>query len=175
MRKIGIFGGTFDPVHIAHLILAEQALNECSLDEVWFMPANIPPHKKHEGMADGKDRAHMVELAIQHHPQFKLLRLELARTGPSYTVDTIEHLLQIYPNEQFYFIIGGDMVKSLERWHQIDRLRDMVRFIVTDRPDYSLEKGEHISETMLYIHVPNCPSHPQTFVLELKSSSPSGF
>ncbi|GAK04145.1 LOW QUALITY PROTEIN: nicotinate-nucleotide adenylyltransferase [Geomicrobium sp. JCM 19037] len=157
MRKIGIFGGTFDPVHIAHLILAEQALNECSLDEVWFMPANIPPHKKHEGMADGKDRAHMVELAIQHHPQFKLLRLELARTGPSYTVDTIEHLLQIYPNEQFYFIIGGDMVKSLERWHQIDRLRDMVRFIVTDRPDYSLEKGEHISETMLYIHVPNCP------------------
>ncbi|MFB4161789.1 nicotinate-nucleotide adenylyltransferase [Geomicrobium sp. JSM 1781026] len=154
MRKIGIFGGTFDPVHIAHLILAEQALNECSLDEVWFMPANIPPHKKHEGMADGKDRAHMVELAIQHHPQFKLLRLELARTGPSYTVDTIEHLLQIYPNEQFYFIIGGDMVKSLERWHQIDRLRDMVRFIVTDRPDYSLEKGEHISETMLYIHVP---------------------
>ncbi|GAK11434.1 nicotinate-nucleotide adenylyltransferase [Geomicrobium sp. JCM 19039] len=154
MRKIGIFGGTFDPVHIAHLILAEQALNECSLDEVWFMPANTPPHKKHEGMADGKDRAHMVELAIQHHPQFKLLRLELARTGPSYTVDTIENLLQIYPNEQFYFIIGGDMVKSLERWHQIDRLRDMVRFIVTDRPDYVLEKGEHISEAMVYIHVP---------------------
>ncbi|MBB6448804.1 nicotinate-nucleotide adenylyltransferase [Geomicrobium halophilum] len=135
-KKIGILGGTFDPPHIAHLLIAQESLDACELDEVWFMPTNVPPHKQNEDMANSSDRVEMTRLAISDHGKFRLCTVELDRQGPSYSMDTMEILQNQHPNVQFYFIVGGDMAVSLPTWHGIEKLRKQVTFIVTSRPNY---------------------------------------
>ncbi|WP_226583205.1 nicotinate-nucleotide adenylyltransferase [Halobacillus litoralis] len=135
MFKIGILGGTFDPPHQGHLIMAEYAREEMGLDEVWFMPSFIPPHKQESATAPPA-RLEMVKRATENHPQFKVCDVELVRKGTSYTVDTMSFLKEEYPDYKFFFIIGGDMVQHLPKWNRIEELKQMVDFIGVERPGY---------------------------------------
>lgn len=136
--KIGIMGGTFDPLHIGHLLAAESARDSYQLDEVWFMPSHIPPHKEKTG-ATGEERLAMVTEAIKDHPSFRTLDIEVKRGGVSYTIDTIEELHEIHPGVDFYFIIGADMVNYLPKWDRIEDLSKIITFIGVGRPGSPLD------------------------------------
>lgn len=121
--KIGIMGGTFDPIHNGHLMLGEYAYREYHLDEVWFMPNGNPPHKQNMGnRTDAKDRAEMVKLAIACNNAFRLEDYEIRRKDISYSYQTMEHFKKIYPKDHFYFIIGADSLFSIESWVHPERI-----------------------------------------------------
>jgi nicotinate-nucleotide adenylyltransferase len=134
--NIGIMGGTFDPLHLGHLLVAEQARERMELDEVWFLPSNHPPHKDHSPVARSEDRLEMVRRAIGDHPKFKLCEIEFERDGPSYSVETAYILKERYPKDQFYWIIGSDMIQYLPKWYKIEEMIQEVSFIGLDRPGY---------------------------------------
>ncbi|MBT2690298.1 nicotinate-nucleotide adenylyltransferase [Bacillus sp. ISL-47] len=150
MDKVGILGGTFNPPHLGHLIIANEVMCSQGLDEVWFMPNQEPPHKEKSNAASNRDRIEMLKLAVDTHPGFKLELIELERQGPSFTYDTIKILKENYPQKQFYFIIGADMVEYLPKWHNIDKLLEMITFVGVQRPSYNLET----SYSILYSEVP---------------------
>jgi nicotinate-nucleotide adenylyltransferase len=138
--KIGIMGGTFDPIHLGHLIAGECAREGAALDEVWFMPLSVPPHKERpEGGADGKARWEMVCLAVDGYDRFRPIDLELTRGGTSYSIDTLTELQKRRPGDEFHYIIGGDMVQYLPHWHRIDELLLLTRFIGLERPGTDID------------------------------------
>lgn len=139
MKKIGIFGGTFDPPHCGHLLMANEVLHQLSLEEIWFLPNQIPPHKQEEHFSDSSHRIEMLKLAIESNPSFKLQLIEMERQGPSYTYDTMKLLRGKYPEVQFYFIIGADMVEYLPKWHKIDELLGIVQFTGVKRIGFQME------------------------------------
>ena len=114
MRRIGILGGTFDPVHNGHLLLGEQAYREYGLDEIWFMPSHVPPHKKDHLITDGAARIRMLELATESIPYFTVSDFEMGREGNTYTAQTLALLKEAYPDIEVYFIIGADSLYQLE-------------------------------------------------------------
>lgn len=134
MRKIGLLGGTFDPVHNGHLIAAEAALEAAKLDEIWFIPTLTPPHKPIPG-ADSSVRRQMLELAIEGNYAFRIEDIELERTSTSYTIETVIALQGLYPEMMFYWIVGSDMVKDLPNWRRIEQLAELISFIGLERPD----------------------------------------
>lgn len=134
MKRIGIMGGTFDPIHNGHLMLGEQAYQEYQLDEVWYMPAKQPPHKKTRFVTAAKHRCNMVKLALEDHPGLRLSDFELHRNGISYTAQTVLSLKEQYPDHQFYFIIGADSLFELEQWYQPEVILRTVYLLVADRP-----------------------------------------
>lgn len=138
MKKIGILGGTFDPLHIGHLVMADQVLFYAKLDEIWFIPAPIPPHKSEEKITPIQHRVEMLKQVMNIDQRYKLCTIELERSGPSYTIETIKELKRRYPDHLFYFIIGGDMVQYLPKWVGIDELLSLVQFIGLERPGYQL-------------------------------------
>jgi nicotinate-nucleotide adenylyltransferase len=133
LKKIGIFGGTFDPIHHGHLILARDALEQLDLDSLIFIPAAMSPHKLTEQPTASEIRLEMVRAAIEGESQFCLDALELERPAPSYTVDTIEALKAREPAAAFIFLIGEDNVMQLPNWHRFADLSKMVQFAVLDR------------------------------------------
>lgn len=137
MMKVGILGGTFDPPHNGHLIIAQEVLSSLKLDEVWFIPTNIPPHKA-DAKSKGEDRIEMVKRAIADNSNFKLQTIEFERSGPSYTYDTITILKEKYPDIEFYFIIGADMVEYLQQWYRIDDLIQEIQFVGVKRPKFKI-------------------------------------
>ena len=138
MKKVGILGGTFNPPHLGHLIMANEAYHAAGLDEVRFMPNFIAPHKDVAG-ASAQQRLTMTELAILGHPQFEVEDFEIKSGGVSYSFDTLTKLTEKEPDTEFYFIIGGDMVEGLPSWYRIDDLVKLVRFIGVKRPGYNIE------------------------------------
>jgi nicotinate-nucleotide adenylyltransferase len=150
MPKVGILGGTFDPPHYGHLLIANEVLSKLNLDEVWFMPNQEPPHKKKSESVENQERLQMLELSIKGNEAFKIEKIELERSGPSFTVDTMRILNEMYPNHQFYFIIGADMIEYLPKWHKIDELIELVQFVGVERPEYSLKTDYPIT----YVDVP---------------------
>jgi len=136
-KRVGILGGTFNPPHLGHLIMAEQVGDQLGLDEVRFMPDAQPPHVDEKKTIAAIDREHMVERAIADNPRFKLETTELKRGGKSYTYDTIKALKAQHPEVQYYFIIGGDMVDYLHTWYRIDDLVKLVTFVGIKRTKYS--------------------------------------
>ncbi|CAH1207288.1 Nicotinate-nucleotide adenylyltransferase [Paenibacillus auburnensis] len=136
--KVGIMGGTFDPLHIGHMMAAEAARDTYSLDEVWFMPSHIPPHK-HEAGASGADRLAMVQSAVEGNEAFRILDWEIVRGGVSYTIETVHSLKEAYPQHEFYFIVGADMVEYLPKWHGIEELVGALTFIGVGRPGTPLD------------------------------------
>jgi nicotinate-nucleotide adenylyltransferase len=138
-KHIGLFGGTFNPPHIGHLIIAQEALKQLNLDEVWWMPASQPPHKKKVEDVLDEHRIEMVKNTIGNNNQFSLSLLEFERSGPSYTIDTIRLLKQRYPGTNFTFIMGGDMVYSLSSWHEIDQLNKLVQFAGVGREGFPVD------------------------------------
>lgn len=137
--RIGIIGGTFNPPHFGHLLIANEALHAAGLDEVWFMPNQAPPHKASKDLVSHEDRLNMLKLAVKDHAKFKIETIELERPGPSYTFETMKQLTALFPKLQFYFIIGADMIEYLPKWYKIDELLELVTFIGVNRPTYRRE------------------------------------
>ena len=133
LKKIAIYGGTFDPVHHAHLILARQAIETLDLDKVILVPAAISPLKKAAPVASGEVRLAMVQAAIKGEPEFEVDQCELLRPPPSYTIDTVEEICRRECDVSIYCLIGEDNVEQLPRWHRFAELEKMVRFVVLDR------------------------------------------
>jgi len=150
LLHIGIFGGTFDPPHNGHLLIANEVLIELRLDEIWFMPNNIPPHKEQGSNTTNEQRIDMLKLAIKDQPAFRLQTIELEREGPSYTYETMKILTEKYGDIRFYFIIGGDMVEYLPKWHHIEELLEIVSFVGVKRPGFSI----HTPYPIISVDVP---------------------
>lgn len=132
--NIGIFGGTFDPPHVGHLVIADQALTQLKLDEVWFMPAGQPPHKLNNPVSAAVHRVAMTRLAIAGHAGFKLSTFDVERPGPHYSSIAIEMLEQQWPQHDWCFIMGADSLEDLPRWHQPRRLIALATLAVAGRP-----------------------------------------
>lgn len=133
MKRIGIMGGTFDPVHNGHLLLGRQARSEYGLDEIWYMPSHIPPHKKDHRITDGKDRLAMLKLALEGIPFFSVSDFEMKREGNTYTAQTLELLKEEYPEDKFYFIIGADSLFQLETWYHPEKVMELTSLLVSGR------------------------------------------
>ncbi|MBZ2404602.1 nicotinate-nucleotide adenylyltransferase [Liquorilactobacillus hordei] len=138
-KRVGILGGTFNPPHMGHLIIADQVANQLDLDKMFFMPDSLPPHIDYKDAIAADKRRMMVELSISGNPLFNLETAELERGGVSYTFDTIIELKRRHPDYEYYFIIGGDMVDYLPKWYRIDELVKLVHFVGVARAGFPKE------------------------------------
>jgi nicotinate-nucleotide adenylyltransferase len=141
--KVGILGGTFDPPHLAHLRIAEEALEAFSLNEVWFCPAFDPPHRKEKPKADFEKRVHMTRLAVENNPAFKVIDIERGES-PSYTIITLQKLKKLFPKVNFYLIIGWDSFLELPSWYRYQELIDYAELIVCTRGNMDKAEAEAI-------------------------------
>lgn len=141
-KKIGIMGGTFNPIHFGHLLLAERAYEEYDLHEVVFLPSKRPSYKNIKDLASEEDRKEMVEIAIHSKPYFSVSTLEYERNGNTYTYDTMKILHEKYPQYQYYFLIGADSLFQLEQWKYAEELLKDTIFLVATRDGASYEKME---------------------------------
>ena len=136
MAKIGIMGGTFNPVHFGHLKMAKSALEQHSLDKVLFIPSGISYMK--QDVLDAKHRFYMVQLAIKEEPLFEISDIEVNRAGNSYTCDTLISLYALYPDDSFYLIMGADSIFQIECWKNPEQIFSLATILVTVRDDYGL-------------------------------------
>lgn len=135
--RVGILGGTFDPVHVGHLIIAEEALSRLALDQVLFIPAGQPWLKADQALSPAEHRLKMVELAIASNPRLSVSRIEVDRPGPTYTVDTLERLKRdLGEDVQLYFILGLDALEQFHRWEQPARIIELCQFAIASRPGF---------------------------------------
>lgn len=133
MKKIGLFCGTFNPIHSGHLLIAECARDQFELDRVYFITSPNPPHRQNQDLLDGDARHEMVAAAVAGNPWFEASRVELERAGLSYTIDTVEHYQALYPDAKIALVIGGDNVKYLKEWHRAEELFERCHFLVAPR------------------------------------------
>jgi nicotinate-nucleotide adenylyltransferase len=136
--RVGLFGGTFDPIHLGHLVLAEQCREQLQLDVVWFIPTGEPPHKPPGGRTPAKHRYEMVQLAISGHEQFRVLDIEIARSGPSFTVETLADLRTQQPDSQFWWLMGADMLRDFPTWREPERIVTLARIAAVNRGGMAL-------------------------------------
>jgi len=154
--RTGIFGGTFDPIHLGHLIAAQEIQRKEHLDRVVFIPSAIPPHKAYEGMAASEDRWRMVNLAIRGNPRFEACSIELARGGTSYTVDTLRSLRAELGSEAgLYLVIGADNVSEIRTWCRPEEIVRLCTVLVASRPDADfLEADRQLMQQMRFVDTP---------------------
>ena len=138
-------GGTFDPIHHGHLVAASEVQAQFGLEFVIFVPTGQPWQKGDELVSPAEDRYLMTVVATASNPRFVVSRVDVDRSGPTYTVDTLSDLHEEYPNSEFYFITGADAVAQILSWHRVEELFDMAHFIGVTRPGYSLD-GAHLPE-----------------------------
>ena len=135
--RIGILGGTFNPIHIGHLILAEEAMVKLNLDKVIFVPTYTPPHKSLEGNVKPQDRLEMVKLAVEDNPAFSVSAFEVEEKKSSYSIDTLKEFRKIYGEDaELYMITGSDLLKDLFSWKDVNDIFKISKFIVANRPGY---------------------------------------
>jgi nicotinate-nucleotide adenylyltransferase len=135
--RLGVFGGTFDPVHYGHLLLAEACREECRLDEVWFVPAAAPPHKQRKDLTPAARRIEMLELATGGHKAFAVSRLEVERGGVSFTVDSLAQLKAEAPDRELFFLLGADSLRDLPQWREPRRVCELALPVIVGRPGAS--------------------------------------
>ena len=151
MKKIGIMGGTFDPIHNGHIMLGRQAYEEYDLDCIWYMPSRIPPHKKDHTITAAKDRLAMTAAAIAPYPYFKLSDFELRRTGGNtYTADTLRLLKEEYPDVEFFFIAGADSIMDIEKWYHPEYVLPAVTFLAAAREHEEADRS--LDEQISYVN-----------------------
>ena len=138
-RRIGVFGGTFDPVHLGHLIIAEELRYRLQLDRVLFLPARKPPHKTDREITGEELRVAMLELALADNPCFVISAVDLERAGPSFTADSLEILWRQYPGASRYFLMGQDSLRDLPTWHDPNRIARQAYLGVALRPEVRLD------------------------------------
>lgn len=141
MRKerIGLFGGSFNPVHTGHLVMAQDAEGAFELDRVLFIPAMIPPHKLSQTLVTAEQRMDMLRLALGERSSWEVSDVEIQRGGISYSIDTARHMALVYPEAELYFIIGGDTLPELHTWKEINALLDLCKVITMVRPGFEPE------------------------------------
>ena len=160
--RLGLFGGTFDPVHIGHLVLAEQCREQCRLDQVWLIPSGRPPHKREVPLTPGKLRAEMLDFAIAGHPQFVVSRMELDREGPTYTVDTLQQLYDEDSTRELFFLMGADSLADLATWREPERIAELATIVAVNRGDRPLPEramleqlvGAAIARRVQFVTIP---------------------
>ena len=133
--RIGIFGGSFDPVHYGHLLLAESCREQAKLDQVWFVPAATSPHKQGEKNVDASHRVEMLRLAVGGHQAFVVSEIETNRGGVSFTVDTLQTIAHEQPHDELFFLMGGDSLADFVSWHAPERICELAKILVVARPD----------------------------------------
>jgi nicotinate-nucleotide adenylyltransferase len=171
--RIGILGGTFDPPHLGHTIPVSAAAEQAQLDQVWLMPAFIPPHKSRTDIADPFHRAAMIALAIQNYPSFRLSTYELTLGRMSYTVETIQQLKKNLPKEDtLHFIIGTDSFLEIDTWYEYQNLIQLCDFIIINRGTGEKELNEKLEylETALQTQVRNKFFFAKTAYLPISST-----
>ena len=139
-ERIGIFGGSFNPVHTGHLVMAQDALDQFGLKRVIWIPAAQPPHKPSQVLAPAADRLEMLRLAVQGDPRFEVSNDELARGGVSYTVDTVRRFQARWPAAELHLIIGGDTLRELHTWKDIAILLTLCRIVTVARPGFAADR-----------------------------------
>lgn len=144
--RLGILGGTFDPVHYGHLLLAETCRQELELDSVRIIPAGSPPHKQQFRITDGHARADMLELAVAGYPELIVDRRELRRQGASYTVETLTELQHEFPGAKLFFLMGADSLKDISSWREPDRIAQLATLVACNRPGHALPDGLEVAE-----------------------------
>lgn len=143
MRRLGLLGGTFDPIHCGHLVAAAEAHHQLDLERVLFVPTGSPPHKPDSSVSLVEHRVRMVELALADHPHFELSRADVDRPGPSYTVKTLELLRREWgPGPTIFFIEGADSLADFLTWYQPQRLLELCQLAVVERPGVELDLEE---------------------------------
>lgn len=150
-QRIGIMGGTFNPIHIGHMIIAQNALEDFGLSKVLFIPSALPPHKDTTPVVAAKHRKEMILLAIENSLFFEESDIELDRAGPSYAIDTVRSLYDEYPDAELFFIIGSDSLKELYLWKDIYSLLPLCQFITYSRPGYDIDE---LSESDIFLDEP---------------------
>ncbi len=148
MRKIGILGGTFNPIHKGHLALGLAAMEQYDLEEVWLMPSKLPPHKSHFSMLSEEHRLSMTKLAAQTDARFWASDFELQREGLTFTADTLELLTKEYPDVRFYFIVGGDSLIKFKTWRRPERILELATLLGAGRAGYEVSKVEEAANSL---------------------------
>ena len=138
--RLGIFGGAFDPVHNGHLLLAEQCREQCQLDEVWFVPTKIPPHKDAGSLSPDADRVETLKLATAGRPEFVVSEIELKREEISWTVDTLRQLRDERPDDELFLLIGADSLQDFPTWKEPEAIADLASVIAVNRGEASLDE-----------------------------------
>lgn len=163
MKKIGIMGGTFNPIHVGHLMIAQRAYEEYHLDEIVFLPVGNPPHKDSSQVLDASHRAAMIQLAIKEHPDFSFSDMEIKKRYYSYTSESLQEFHKMNPDAECYFIVGADSLDYMEDWHDPQTIFANATILAAQRGNLDQEKMEakikkleqvfHASIKLL--HVPN--------------------
>ena len=145
--RIGILGGTFNPIHMGHLIMADEVCKRHHLSKVIFIPAYIPPHKYVNDLTDAKHRYQMVKAAINENDKFEISDIEIRREGKSYTIDTVQEILHDYGQDcEVFLIIGADSLNELELWKNIKKLSQLCHFVIVNRPGFSTDATPRLAE-----------------------------
>lgn len=160
--KLGLYGGTFDPVHYGHLLLAERCREALGLDEVRFVPAGDPPHKDRSDLTPGTARAEMLEFATAGHPRLTVDRRELQRPGPHYTFETLAEVHNEFPDAELYFLMGADSLADLPQWREPGRIAELATIVAVNRGDRPLPErsslvltlGEAIASRVVFVTMP---------------------
>lgn len=180
MERIGIMGGTFDPIHYGHLVAAEMARSEFNLSKVLFIPTGIPPHKDRLDISEGRSRLEMVERAIKDNPAFECSAMEIERQGPSYTVETLRLLSKIWPEHELYFITGTDALREIFSWREAEEILTMIQFIGAARPGFDAKdflqsvRQDHpeIVDKIHYLEVPALAISSTDIRMRVKQQKP---
>jgi len=146
--RLGIYGGSFSPIHHGHLLLAESCREQCKLDEVWFLPAATSPLKQDGVLASDAHRVAMIELAIAGNHAFKCSPIELERGGVSYTVETLRDLQTIVPQAELFLLVGGDSFASFEHWHKLEEICELATICTVGRPGSDLTDWGRLPEIL---------------------------
>lgn len=149
MSKIGIFGVTFNPIHLGHIRLGQLVLEEIKLDKILFIPDNTPPHKSNKELASGTDRLEMINISLKDHKNMESSDIELRREGKSYTFETLLELKKQNPDDELYLITGADMFLTLDKWREPETIFETANIIGVPRVDSDFEKMEEYAENVI--------------------------
>lgn len=157
--RLGILGGTFDPVHYGHLLLAESCREQCRLDAVWFLPSNIPPHKRGRELTPAEPRIEMLELAIGGHEAFGVSRLETDRAGTTYSVDTLAQFRSEQRDRELFFLLGADAWQDLPNWREPARICELATPVIVRRPGAPPPQFDHLAQILADVTVSEIRRH----------------
>ena len=149
MSKIGIFGGTFNPIHLGHIRLGQLVLDEIKLDKILFIPDNTPPHKSNKELASGTDRLEMINISLKDHKNMESSDIELKREGKSYTYETLLELKKQNPNDELFLLTGADMFLTLDKWREPETIFNTANIIGVPRVDSDFEKMNEYAENVI--------------------------
>jgi nicotinate-nucleotide adenylyltransferase len=135
-KRIGILGGTFDPIHLGHLVMAEQVREKLRLNQVIFIPSANPPHKTERKLSPAGDRFQMTRLGVDGNSKFLVSDLELKRRGLSYTIDTLKQLKKLYPGQEIYFLTGSDVLDEIQTWREPEQIYVQAKVVIAIRPGF---------------------------------------